>query len=439
MREGLLSWGRHPKAPQTPHQPEWRDTLAGQPGTLAAQHGDVLPFGNGRSYGDSCLAESGHVIWMRQLSRFVSADWQSGVVVAEAGVLLADVLDLAIPNGWFLPVTPGTKFVTLGGAIANDVHGKNHHVRGTFGSHVTRFRLLRSDRPPVVCSALEEPELFRATIGGLGLTGIIEWVELQLIPIRSSAMDSTTLRFGALREFFALSAEFDRTSEYTVAWIDCLATGCSAGRGVFMAANHSEEGGLAVAPRRRINVPAAPPFSVMNAWSIRAFNFAYYHRHRPGRHVSRCGYDPFFYPLDSILHWNRIYGPRGFQQYQCVIPEASAEAAVKELLQTIAASGRGSFLAVLKKCGPQISPGLLSFPLAGTSLALDFSQHGDLEARLFPKLDAIVRTAGGRLYPAKDAHMSGSDFRAGYPDWQRVEESRDPGLMSRFWRRVTDI
>ena len=437
MSVGLGSWGRYPAYRQSPHPAGWRDALASDFAHAVAEHGTVLPFGNGRSYGDSCMAASDHVLHMRPLARFISVDWQTGVVAAEAGVTLEEILALAIPQGWFVPVTPGTKFVTLGGAIANDVHGKNHHVRGTFGRHVRRFRLLRSDRPPAQCSLDENADLFRATVGGLGLTGVIEWAEIQLVPIASSQMDATTIRFGSLDEFFALSTELDSSHEYTVAWVDCLARGDSIGRGVFMAANHAARGGLDTDRRAKLGVPFVPPVSAINKLSLRLFNSTYYRLHKSGRHRAQTGYDPFFYPLDRILNWNRAYGPRGFQQFQCVIPEAQAMAATGDLLATIAAAGEGSFLAVLKKCGNAVSPGLLSFPLPGTSLALDFPQHARLNARVFSRLDAIVRAAGGRLYPAKDAHMSGEDFRAAYPDWMRLEAARDPALSSRFWKRVT--
>lgn len=436
MARQLASWGRYPYAPQELHPCAWRDELPPLFQRLAAT--GTLPYGNGRSYGDSCLAASGELLQTRQLDRLLAADWEQGVVRAEAGVTLAELLAVAIPRGWFLPVTPGTKFVTLGGALANDVHGKNHHVRGTFGRHVRRFALLRSDQAaPLECSTTENPELFRASIGGLGLTGVIAWVELQLMPIASSRIDSITVRFDSLGEFFSLSEEFDKTHEYTVAWIDCLAKGHSAGRGVFSVGSHAREGALEVDGRPRLSVPLTPPVTLMNKLSLNLFNNAYFHLHKPGRHAAQGSYDPFFYPLDSILHWNRIYGRKGFQQYQCVIPEAAAESAMADILASIAASGSGSFLAVMKRCGDVPSPGLMSFPMPGVSLALDFPQHQRLESGLFGRLDQIVRSANGRLYPAKDAHMSGDDFRAFYPAWQHVEALRDPALLSLFWKRVT--
>lgn len=392
----------------------------------------------GRSYGDSCLAISDHVLHMAGLNRFISFDPDSGLLVAEAGVTLEQVLSISIPRGWFLPVTPGTKFVTLGGAVANDVHGKNHHVRGTFGRYVRGFTLLRSDRGRLLCSANENTPLYRATIGGLGMTGIIETVELQLMPISSSLIDVTTVRFDNLHEFFQVSNELDQVNQYSVAWIDCLARGKHVGRGVYMVGNHSSVGELSVSNGKKMAMPCTFPISAINKVTLPLLNSLYFTLHKSGRQRSQACYDSYFYPLDRIRDWNRAYGPSGFQQYQCVIPEIEAESAMLALLEAIASSACGSFLAVMKRCGSIKSPGLLSFPMPGLSLALDFPQISQL-GNLFANFDSIVRDAGGRLYPAKDAHMSGSDFRAFYPDWEQVENLRDPSLLSRFWKRVTTL
>lgn len=435
MTDSFYSWGHYPDFPQSAHSCSWRSEVPDLMSRVLGEHGDTLPFGNGRSYGDSCMAASSQVLHLRTLNRFIEVDWDRGTVVAESGVTLAEILAVSIPNGWFLSVTPGTRFVTLGGAIANDVHGKNHHVRGTFGNHVDAFGLLRNGDGQLTCSRLENPDLFAATIGGLGLTGVITWAKIQLIPIQSSQIDSTVVRFDNLSEFFKLSAELDHQHEYSVAWIDCLASGTKAGRGVFIVGDHASYGSLAHEKRKKLRVPITPPLSLINNVSLRAFNEAYWRMH-PATPSRRWGsYEPFFYPLDSILHWNRIYGPKGFQQYQCVIPDSVAEVAMADLLAVIAAAGQGSFLAVLKRCGDAVSPGLLSFPLPGISLALDFPQKADLVA-LFKRMDDIVHQAGGRLYPAKDAHMSGAHFRQAYPGWQKLEALRDPFLLSRFWKRV---
>lgn len=436
-RPHLLSWGNHPPFPQTPHPIFWRDTLAEKLATLHGTVGSTLPFGNGRSYGDSCLAVSDNVLCLRPLDRFIHVDWQSGRVIAEAGIMLDQILQLAIPRGWFLSIAPGTKFITLGGAIANDIHGKNHHVRGTFARHVRSLGLLRSDQGRLTCSAEENPELFSATLGGLGLTGIIEWAEIQLTAIQSSQIDCTVERFANLAGFFALADEFDSRHEFGVAWIDCAAMGGTIGRGVYMAGNFADGQALAVKTTRRTNIPLTPPFSLINGWSLRAFNQLYWLKQPKRRRQLRVGYEPFFFPLDGILNWNRIYGRRGFQQYQCLIPENCAEPVLQQLLAAIGKSGTGSFLAVLKRFGSLASPGWLSFPRPGTTLALDFPQKAGLQEHLFKRLDAIVREAGGRHYPAKDAHMNGEDFRNSYPAWERVEALRDPALNSRFWQRVT--
>ncbi|MGY3306916.1 FAD/FMN-containing dehydrogenase [Pseudomonas sp. PvR086] len=436
MSRPLHSWGCYPYAPQTAHACSWRSEVESLRDAVAATHGSTLPYGNGRSYGDSCLAASDQVLHMRALNRFIQVDWQQGTVQAEAGVTLAEILAISIPQGWFLSVTPGTQFATLGGAIANDVHGKNHHLRGTFGNHVRRLGLLRHNEGVLTCSPTEHPEFYTSTIGGLGLTGIIVWAEIQLIPIRTSQIDSTVVRFGNLGEFFSLSAELDHQHEYSVAWIDCLAKGTQTGRGVFIVGDHARYGSLEVDERAKLSMPLTPPVSLINNLSLQAFNNMYWRVHPAQSTRKRGDYEPFFYPLDRILHWNRIYGRRGFQQYQCVIPDAVAEVVMHELLEAIADSGQGSFLAVLKRCGNIASPGLLSFPLPGTSLALDFPQKADL-VRLFARLDAIVRESGGRLYPAKDAHMTGGDFRKAYPAWERLEALRDPSLNSHFWKRVT--
>ncbi|WP_186061615.1 FAD-binding oxidoreductase [Burkholderia gladioli] len=455
---GLRSWARYPRHPQTGAPVHWRDSLPALLSGLSRRQASVLAYGNGRSYGDSCLAASDQVLWMKSLDRFIAVDWQSGLVRAEAGMTLDVLLGAALPRGWMLPVTPGTRYVTLGGAVANDVHGKNHHVRGTFGRHLRRFGLVRSDLGPLEVDAERHPELYAATIGGLGLTGVISWVELQLMPVPSARVDLRQMRFGGLDEFFALSDEHDARHEYSVAWVDCGSRGKALGRGVLTVADAapaeapgpggqggSGEAGAAaragtrgLPSTRPLTVPFTPPFSLVNRLSVPAFNALHYWRAGRAAGSARAELLPFLYPLDGLLEWHRIYGRRGFQQYQCVVPAAAARDAMAEMLAAIADSHAGSFLAVLKRCGALVSPGLLSFPLEGTSLALDFAQHDARNAALFARLDAIVRAARGRLYPAKDAHMSGEDFRRAYPAWTRVEALRDPAIQSRFWQRTTE-
>jgi FAD/FMN-containing dehydrogenase len=400
---------------------------------------NVLPFGNGRSYGDSCLNTGGALLRARGLDRFIAFDRQAGVLACEAGVLLADILRLTVPAGWFLPVVPGTQYVTVGGAIANDVHGKNHHCAGTFGAHVHWLELLRSDGTRRTCSLRENADLFRATIGGLGLTGLIVAAQLQLKRIPGPWMAVETIRYRDCDEFFRLSEESDRTHEYTVAWIDCLARGKHLGRGLLQRANHSAPDRPRTPPRTgtKLSIPFTPPTSLVNPFSLRLFNSLHYHRQRRRCVPATRHSQSFFFPLDTIRNWNRLYGPRGFYQYQCVIPTREAPQATARLLEKITTSGLGSFLAVLKSCGPAISPGMLSFPLPGVTLALDFPNQPGRLPRLFTQLDEIVARAGGRLYPAKDGRMPPELFRSGYPRWQAFRELIDPRCSSDFWRRVT--
>lgn len=426
------SWGRYPKAtPAAVYRVHWTDE------PLPDDSHSLLPYGNGRSYGDSCLNDGGALLDMRGLNRILGIDRHTGILRCEAGVLLADILSLVVPMGFFLSVTPGTRFVTVGGAIANDVHGKNHHRTGTFGQHVLRLALRRSDLGIVLCSPTENTELFRATIGGLGLTGTILWAEMQLRPIANPAVDSETIRFANLDAFFDLSEESDQDYEYTVAWIDCLARGKSLGRGLFMRGNHaSPQDRLPLQRYGTRTFPADPPLPMVNGWSLRAFNTLYYRKQLASRTRSLTHYEPFFYPLDGILHWNRLYGRRGFLQYQCAVPLDSAKDSIRALLDTISGAHQGSFLAVLKIFGDRPSPGLLSFPRPGATLALDFPNQGQRTLDLLSQLDTIVASAGGAVYPAKDARMSGEHFRQYFPRWEEFQHHIDPRFSSSFWRRV---
>lgn len=397
-----------------------------------------LAWGNGRSYGDVCQNADGGLLLTQGLDRFIAFDADTGVLDCEAGVQLAQIIDLVLPRGWFVPVTPGTRFVTVGGAIANDVHGKNHHRAGSFGHHVLGFELLRSDGSARWCEpAGEHADWFAATVGGLGLTGLIRRARLQLRRVPGAWLAGQSDRFGNLDEFFALSRDADRDFEYTVSWIDCTAGGPAAGRGVFMRANHAPVEGRT--PRERsLRIPFTPPVSLVNRLSLQAFNRLYY-----ARPSARCAdavwhYRPYFYPLDGLLEWNRIYGPRGFFQYQCVVPPAPARDALGEMIAAIARSGSGSFLAVLKMFGERPSTGLLSFPRPGATLALDFPNHGHDTLALLERLDRITRAAGGAVYPAKDARMSAASFQQYFPQWRAFGAYVDPRFSSSFWRRVTE-
>lgn len=432
----VSSWGRRSRVPHHVLRPSF---LADATAAVEGDGPPLLAFGLGRSYGDVCLNANGRLLVTDRLDRLQHFDASAGVVRAEAGLSLDHLLRVIVPRGWFLPVTPGTKFVTLGGAVANDVHGKNHEHAGSFGVHVRRLGLFRSTGETLTLSREENPELFSATVGGLGLTGLITWVELDLAPIKSSRLETETLDIPDLDGFFRIAEETSRAGEawpFTVAWVDCLAAGSGLGRGLFMRSRFVPEGGLAVHRDPKITVPLDAPGFLLNGLTMRAFNGLY--RNRPfarGRKVQH--YDPVFYPLDAIGGWNRLYGKRGFYQHQSVIPFPQARDTVKRLLETTAAAGQGSFLSVLKLMGDRGASGVLSFPRAGATLALDFPDKGEATRGLLLRLAEIVLEAGGRLYPAKDAVMTPDMFRAGYPDWQKVAALRDPKIRSDFWQRVT--
>ncbi|HEX5356127.1 MAG TPA: FAD-binding oxidoreductase [Aquabacterium sp.] len=439
----VLSWGR---VLREAHQMVGLSSRH-QPLSLPVQAQSVLPYGNGRSYGDSNLNPGGALLLAGQLDRFIDFNPATGLLRCEAGVLLSTIIQLVLPQGWFLPVTPGTQFVTVGGAIANDVHGKNHHVAGSFGNHVLQLELLRSDGTRRVCSPQQHTDWFAATIGGLGLTGLITWAEIQLKRVANPFLDTESVRFHSLEEFFELSAASERDFEYTVSWIDCAFTGKRLGRGLFNRGNHAP----AVLDTRllppglpngvaepSLRVPLTPPISLINALSLKSFNTLYFNKQREDVVRGLQHYRPFFYPLDALREWNRIYGPKGFYQYQCVVPPERALPATRQLLETIAASGMGSFLAVLKQFGEPASRGMLSFPEPGTTLALDFPNQGARLFKLFEQLDRIVLDAGGRLYPAKDGRMGAAIFKAGYPRWSEFKSYVDPRFSSGMWRRVME-
>ena len=399
----------------------------------------MLPFGLGRSYGDSCLNDGGVLLLTTSLNHIVAFDDEHGLFRCEAGVSLDEVLKVIVPRGWFLPTTPGTKFVTVGGAIANDIHGKNHHRAGTFGCHVTRFELLRSDGKRLLCSPVENSEWFAATIGGLGLTGLITWAEFKLRRIANAMIDVESVKFANLDQFFKISAESDQHFEYTVSWLDCLAKGTALGRGIFMRGNHAGPEIQNLQPHRspRLRVPIDFPNFALNHYSIKAFNTLYDARARGPVSRKVMHYDPFFYPLDALKDWNRIYGRRGFFQYQCVVPFTNGHEAMRAVIARIASSGQGSFLAVLKTFGEKESPGMLSFPFQGVTLALDFPNNGPETLALFTELDRIVLAAGGRLYPAKDARMPAHAFQEHYSRWREFRDYLDPAFSSSFWQRVS--
>lgn len=429
------AWGYRPRNVQKAKQASWRADLT--PLLHEHENGSLLPFGNGRSYGDSCLLKSGTLLDAGGLDRFVEFDAQSGLLTAEAGVTLAAILSVVVPQGWFLPVSPGTSYVTLGGAVANDVHGKNHHCDGTIGRFVQSFDLVRSSGEQLQCSIDCNSDLFKATIGGLGLTGFITAVTLQLVPIQSSQMDVRVDAFHGLQEFAQLSSLRMSDYQYTVAWLDCAASGNQFARGVFLSANHSDGGELKAAKvGSKISVPFSMPAWALNTYSVRAFNSLYFKK-LSSQHAQefKQDYQPYFYPLDAVGNWNRIYGARGFYQYQFIVP-TNALPVLESMLRKIVDSGMGSFLAVLKEFGDLPSPGMLSFPRKGYCLALDFANRGAKTEGLIRDLDAQVMECGGAAYPAKDRLMSAAAFSQYFPEMSVFETHIDPNFSSDFWERV---
>ena len=434
-RNDILSWGRSTRNAQHVARPRFADELTDV--FSGEDCASVLAVGLRRSYGDSCLNSSGRLVDMRGLDRLIAFDPKTGILRAEAGISFAEILRFVTPAGWFLPTTPGTRFVTLGGAIANDIHGKNHHRAGAFGRHVRSFGLLRSDRGRVEVTGQSDPALFASTIGGLGLTGLIEWAEIELVRVGSSYLNVETIAYENLDAFWALAEESVERFEHTVSWVDCLTRGSKLGRGVFSRANWADDGIYGTqgnsAWRR---VPFDAPEFVLNSLTVRAFNELYHRVGRAKAGFSRQHFAPFFYPLDAVLDWNRLYGARGMFQFQCVIPRSRERDAIGAMLDVIASSGQASFLAVLKTFGDLPSPGVLSFPRPGATLALDFPSRGEASLALMSKLDAIVSAAGGALYPAKDARISQKMFQKSFPGWRRLE--KDPRMSSDFWRRVAE-
>ena len=402
----LTGWGRYPRIRCAVRSFDSVDELRSKLG----QNGQVIAYGMGRSYGDSALGPA--VVSTRRFNRILSFDPDSGVVVCEAGVSLAELIDVFLPRGWFLSVTPGTKHITVGGAIASDVHGKNHHVAGCFSKWVRSFQLMLPSGEIIRCAADDNAEFFRATCGGMGLTGIILIAEIQLTRVHSALIDQITLKAANLREIFQLFEEY-AAWPFSVAWIDCLAKGDNLGRSLLMVGDHAKEQVLRVRPKRRLNIPVELPSWLLNEHSVALFNTLYYHRIRKRKVEARVNTDAFFYPLDAIDNWNRIYGRQGFTQYQFVLPKEASYEGLTRMLQRIARSGQGSFLAVLKLFG-QENDNYLSFPREGYTLALDFK----IEHSLFPlldELDRVVLDYGGRIYLTKDVRMKRETFEAGYP------------------------
>lgn len=393
-------------------------------GTLA----DYIPRGMGSGYGDAALNAGSGVILHERLGRLLDFNPATGVLTAEGGACFADIIKVFLPKGWFLPVTPGTKYISVGGAIAADVHGKNHHSDGSIGRFVLDFELLTGTGEVLHCSREHNADVFFATLGGMGLTGSIVSARIQLRKVESGYINVRYQRARDLDEALALFAAGDQDHRFSVAWIDCLATGRSFGRSVLMRGDHAPAakltGKAAAAPlappaKRRTGVPFFAPSWVLNQWSVKAFNALFYGRHKDRDAV--VDYDSYFYPLDSVANWNRMYGRRGYLQYQMVLPHASARAGLVQLLERLVASRRASFLAVLKAMGPE-SGGLLSFPTPGYTLALDLPYSGTDVLEFLRGLDEVVLEHGGRIYLAKDTCMKPESFERMYPALGRFRE-----------------
>lgn len=433
LREVLSGWGNCPRqACFSQFAESWSDVGRA---ILDGREHSTIARGMGRSYGDSAINELGSVVNCSHLNRFLAFDDATGLLECEAGVSFAEIIKHFLPRGWFLPTTPGTKFVTVGGAIAADVHGKNHHVDGSFGNFVDRIKLQLADGSIVDCTRENDPDLFWATIGGMGLTGIILSAVFRLTRVQTAYCDVQYRRTANLESTLDNFQSTHDDYRYSVAWIDCVATGESLGRSVLMLGNDADrdrlppsaiKSPLTLPKRSKRTVPFNFPSGVLNYWTVKAFNTLYYAKNKDGRRI--VDFDAFYYPLDGINHWNRIYGRKGFVQYQALFPKESARAGLKKLLECIAQSRQASFLAVLKGCGAA-TPGMLSYLFPGFTLALDFPYRGPVTHRLFDALDKIVLEFGGRLYLAKDALMSSETFAQMYPrlpEFLAVKSRVDP-------------
>jgi FAD/FMN-containing dehydrogenase len=387
---------------------------------------DYIVYGMGRSYGDSALNEN--TLLSRRFNKILHFDEGEGILVCESGVTLSEIIDIFLPRGWFLPVVPGTKQITVGGAIASDVHGKNHHKVGCFSEFVVLLELMLANGEIVLCDRNQNQELFYATCGGMGLTGIILTVTLRLHPIKSAYMRETIIRCGDLDEILKLFDE-KQDATYSVGWIDCLARGRQLGRSVLRLGEHASSGHLLREKSKTISLPINLPGFLLNKYSIACFNKIYYETHPSFTEGRLVPLDNFFFPLDKINSWNRMYGRRGFTQYQFVLPKEGSYSGLKSILNKIAETGFGSFLAVIKLFGKE-NNNYLSFPLEGYTIALDFK----IQPKLFPlldELDYLVADHGGRLYLAKDVRMHKEFFRKSYPRWELFLKMREDLKMNK--------
>ena len=412
MKKEIANWGNYPVMQSDERNFSQLEDIR----QFIPKAGPFIPRGNGRCYGDASLA--GTTINTTHFDKILSFDTSNGILECQSGITLDQVLEVIVPKGWFLPVTPGTKFITIGGAVASDVHGKNHHVDGCFSHHVEEMDLLLADGALITCGPSLHTDLFEATCGGMGLTGLITRIRFRLKKVETSYIRQKQVKAANLEEVISL---FEKYKDYTysVAWIDCLKKGKGFGRSILILGEHAtvsnlspkqQDQPLQLPKKKQITFPFNLPSWVLNSFTVKAFNFLYYGKNFKKEINNTVGYEPFFYPLDAILHWNRGYGKKGFIQYQFVVPMEAKQGLI-EILQRISDKGLGSFLAVLKIFGKQES--LIGFPMEGYTLALDIPVRKGLFETL-DELDKIVLQYGGRLYMSKDARMKPEVLRAGY-------------------------
>ena len=418
----LNSWGMYPQIKSKKFTFNTKDNLK----DILKENNTFIPFGNGRSYGDSALAEN--IIYSKPYNYFLDFDEELGILHCQSGVMLSEIIEAFVPRGWFLKVTPGTKLITIGGAIASDVHGKNHHVEGCFSSCVEEFNLMLPNGE--IKNVKKDDELFLATCGGMGLTGVVLDAKISLKKINSKYINQTTIKTKNLKETFEAFEKYSHMP-YSVAWIDCLASGEDIGKCLLMVGDFADDGKLDFKEKKKINIPFNFPSFALNSLSVKAFNWLYYKKAPDGESKQKVDIDTFFYPLDAINNWNRIYGKSGFTQYQFILPKEKSYDGLKEILEKISKSGKGSFLAVLKLYGEE-NQNYLSFPMKGYSLALDFKiEKGIFE--LLNSLDEIVLKYGGRIYLTKDVRVSKESFEKGYPNIEKFRNLRkEYGMDKKF-------
>jgi len=423
LKDILLSgWGRYPVIRAQADSVESRDNV---PSIFMSGENGAIVHAAGRSYGDSAL--NNRVLFTHRLNQFIDFDHYTGILTIESGVTLSEIIDVLLPKGWFLPVTPGTRWITIGGAVAADVHGKNHHVAGCFSDHVLELSLMLPDGKVITCGKNNNREFFLATCGGMGLTGIIMIVKIQMQQVSSALIRETNIPCGNLLEVMDRFNEY-ADLPYSVAWIDCLSGGDRLGRSVMMAGEHSTSGPLRRKRKRRFQIPFNSPAFFLNRYTVSIFNHLYHAANSQYMEKRLTELDSFFYPLDNVSNWNRAYGRKGFLQYQLVLPMHASRNGLTEILKRTGGQGMGSFLAVLKLFGPQ-NWNLLSFPMAGYTLAMDFKISPGV-FRFLNELDRIVLDHEGRLYLAKDARMSVDVFQKGYPDWKIFSDFRKENGMA---------